>query len=178
MSNFFDLISKRQSCRNYLDKPVEKEKLVKCIEAARIAPSACNSQPWYFVVVNNKELAKKVAMCTQDKIMNKFTSECQSFIIIVEESGNLTSRAGALMKQQDYRAIDLGIATEHLCLAATEQDLGTCILGWFNEKELKKLLNISKLKRIRLVVAIGYPGTGNTRKKVRKNIEEISTFME
>lgn len=178
MKDFFDLISRRQSCRKYLDKPVEREKLVRCIEAARIAPSACNSQPWHFIVVNNKELAQKVAMCTQDKIMNKFTSECQSFIIVVEESGNLTSRAGALMKQQDYRSIDLGIATEHLCLQATEQDLGTCILGWFDEKELKKVLNIGRLKRIRLVVAIGYPETNDVRKKVRKNIEEISTFME
>lgn len=178
MKDFFDLLSKRQSCRKYLDKQVEKEKLIKCIEAARIAPSACNSQPWHFVVVNNKELAEKVAMCTQDKIMNKFTSDCHAFIVVVEESGNLTSRAGALMKQQDYRSIDLGIATEHLCLQATEEDLGTCILGWFDEKELKKLLNISKMKRIRLVVAIGYPETNELRKKVRKNIEEISTFME
>jgi len=178
MGNFFDLINSRQSCRKYLDKPVEKEKLAKCIEAARISPSACNSQPWYFVVVNNKELAAKVAMCTQDKVMNKFTSECQSFIIVVEESGNLTSRAGALMKQQDYRSVDLGIATEHLCLAATQQGLGTCILGWFNEKELKKLLNINKLKRIRLVVAIGYSESDVVRKKIRKNLDEIVTFME
>jgi len=178
MEEFFDLINKRQSCRKYLDKPVEKEKLIKCIEAARIAPSACNSQPWHFIVVNNKELSSKVAMCAQDKVMNKFTSECQSFVIIVEESGNLTSRAGALMKQQDYRSVDLGIATEHLCLSATEQNLGTCILGWFNEKELKKLLNINKLKRIRLVVAIGYPENNETRKKIRKNIDEILTFIE
>ena len=178
MEEFFDLINKRQSCRKYLDKPVEKEKLIKCIEAARIAPSACNSQPWHFIVVNNKELSSKVAMCVQDKVMNKFTSECQSFIIVVEESGNLTSRAGALMKQQDYRSVDLGIATEHLCLSATEQNLGTCILGWFNENDLKKLLNINKLKRIRLVVAIGYPENNETRKKIRKNIDEISTFIE
>ena len=178
MEEFFDLINKRQSCRKYLDKPVEKEKLIKCIEAARIAPSACNSQPWHFIVVNNKELSSKVAMCVQDKVMNKFTSECKSFIIIVEESGNLTSRAGALMKQQDYRSVDLGIATEHLCLSATEQNLGTCILGWFNEKELKKLLNINKLKRIRLVVAIGYPENNETRKKIRKDIDEILTFIE
>jgi len=178
MEEFFDLINKRQSCRKYLDKSVEKEKLIKCIEAARIAPSACNSQPWHFIVVNNKELSSKVAMCVQDKVMNKFTSECKSFIIIVEESGNLTSRAGALMKQQDYRSVDLGIATEHLCLSATEQNLGTCILGWFNEKELKKLLNINKLKRIRLVVAIGYPENNETRKKIRKDIDEILTFIE
>lgn len=178
MGDFFDLIISRQSCRKYLDKPVEKEKLIKCIEAARIAPSACNSQPWHFVVVSNKELSEKVAMCTQDKVMNKFTSECQSFIIVVEESGNITSRAGALMKQQDYRSIDLGIATEHLCLAATEQELGTCILGWFKEKELKNLLNINKLKRIRLVVAIGYPETIDLRKKIRKSMDEIVTFIE
>ena len=178
MKEFFDLINKRQSCRKYLDKPVEKEKLIKCIEAARLAPSACNSQPWHFVVVNNKKLSSKVAMCLQDKVMNKFTSQCQSFIVVVEESGNLTSRAGALMKQQDYRSVDLGIATEHLCLAATQQNLGTCILGWFNEKELKKLLNINKLKRIRLVVAIGYSESDVVRKKIRKNIDEIVTFIE
>ena len=178
MKELFDLINKRQSCRKYLDKSVEKEKLIKCIEAARLAPSACNSQPWHFVVVNNKELASKVAMCLQDKVMNKFTSECQSFIIVVEESGNLTSRAGSLMKQQDYRSVDLGIATEHLCLAATEQNLGTCILGWFNEKELKKLLGINKLKRIRLVVAMGYSESDVVRKKIRKNIDEIVTFIE
>jgi len=178
MEKFFELVNRRQSCRKYSKKQVEHEKLVNCIEAARLAPSACNSQPWHFVVVNNKELSSKVAMCLQDKVMNKFTSECQSFIIVVEESGNLASRAGSLMKQQDYRSVDLGIATEHLCLAATEQDLGTCILGWFNEKELKKLLGINKLKRIRLVVAIGYSENDVVRKKIRKNMNEIVTFIE
>ncbi|EKQ53847.1 MULTISPECIES: nitroreductase family protein [unclassified Clostridium] len=178
MEEFFELINKRESCRKYLNKPVEKEKLIKCIEAARLAPSACNSQPWNFIIVNNEELVPKVANCLQDKIMNKFTSECPAFIVVVEESGNLTSRAGALMKQQDYRSVDLGIATEHICLAATAQNLGTCILGWFNEKELKKLLNINKLKRVRLVVAIGYPEHNDTRKKVRKRLNEISIFIE
>lgn len=178
MGEFFDLINNRQSCRKYLDKRVEKEKLIKCIEAARVSPSACNSQPWHFVVVNNKELSAKVAKCVQDKVMNKFASGCQSFIIVVEENGNLTSRAGALMKQQDYRSVDIGIATEHICLSATQQDLGTCILGWFDEKELKKLLNINKLKRIRLVVAIGYPETNCIRQKIRKSINEILTFIE
>lgn len=178
MEEFLDLLNRRQSCRKYLNKPVEKEKLIRCIEAARVAPSACNSQPWHFIVVNNNELVPKVAECLRDKVMNKFTSECSAFIVVVEESGNLTSRAGALMKQQDYRSVDLGIATEHICLAATQQNLGTCILGWFNEKELKRLLNIGKLKRIRLVVAVGYPESMDIRKKIRKSINEISTFIE
>lgn len=178
MEKFFDLINQRQSCRNYLDKPVEKEKIIKCIEAAQVAPSACNSQPWHFTIVNNKDLSSKVALCVQDKVMNKFASQCPTFIIVVEEGGNITSRAGALMKHQDYRSVDLGIATEHICLAATEQNLGTCILGWFNEKELKKLLDISMLKRIRLVVAMGYPKDNNIRKKIRKSIDEISRFID
>lgn len=174
MKSFFDLVNTRESCRKYLDKSVEKEKLIKCIEAARSAPSACNSQPWHFVVVNNKELASKVALCLQDKIMNKFTNQCSAFIVVIQEGGNLTSRAGAIMKNQDYRSVDIGIATEHICLAATEQGLGTCVLGWFKEKELKKLLKISGSKRIRLVVAIGYSESH----EVRKNIDEIVTFIE
>ena len=114
MKDFLELVNRRQSCRKYLDKPVEKEKIIKCIEAARVAPSACNSQPWHFIVVNNKELSSKVADCLQDSIMNKFTSECKTFIIAVEESGNITSRAGELIKRQDFRATDVAIACEQL----------------------------------------------------------------
>ena len=178
MNNFFKLVNSRQSCRKYLDKKIEKEKLIKCIEAARVAPSACNSQPWHFVIVNNKELAEKAAMCIQDKIMNKFTSQCPAFIIAVEESGNITSRAGELLKKQDFRATDVAIACEHICLMAEEQGLGTCILGWFNEKALKKLLHIDMKKRVRLVIAIGYPESSDVRKKVRKNLDEIYTYIE
>lgn len=178
MDKFIDLVNMRQSCRKYLNTQVEKEKLIKCIEAARVSPSACNSQPWHFIIINNKELSSKVAKCLQDKIMNKFTDSCQSFIVVVEENGNLTSRAGGIMKNQDYRSVDIGIATEHICLEATEQGLGTCILGWFKEKELKEVLKISKLKRIRLVIAIGYPEDNMTRKKVRKDLESIYTYIE
>lgn len=178
MKDFFELVNRRQSCRKYLDKPVEKEKIIKCIEAARVAPSACNSQPWHFIVVNNKEMCSKVADCIQDAIMNKFTSECRTFIIAVEESGNITSRAGELLKKQDFRATDVAIACEHICLMAEELGLGTCILGWFNEKALKKLLNINKGKRVRLVIAMGYPADNKIRKKVRRDLSEIYTIYE
>ena len=178
MKDFFELVNNRQSCRKYLDKPVEKEKLIKCIEAARVAPSACNSQPWHFVIVNNRELSAKVADCIQDSIMNKFTRECRAFIIAVEESGNITSRAGELLKKQDFRATDVAIACEHICLMAEELELGTCILGWFNEKNLKNLLNINKNKWVRLVIAIGYPADKTVRKKVRKDLNDIYTIYE
>ncbi len=178
MNNFFELLCNRQSCRQYLDKKIEKEKLVRCIEAARVAPSACNSQPWHFIIVNNREMAKKVSYNIADKVMNKFTYDCPAFIIAVEESGNITSRAGELLKKQDFRATDVAIACEHICLMAEEEGLGTCILGWFDEKRLKKTLNISKNKRVRLVIAIGYPENNTKRKKIRKDISEIYTYIE
>lgn len=110
--------------------------------------------------------------------MNKFTRECRAFIIAVEESGNITSRAGELLKKQDFRATDVAIACEHICLMAEELELGTCILGWFNEKNLKNLLNINKNKRVRLVIAIGYPADKTVRKKVRKDLNDIYTIYE
>ena len=110
--------------------------------------------------------------------MNKFTSECKTFIIAVEESGNITSRAGELIKKQDFRATDVAIACEHICLMAEELELGTCILGWFNEKSLKKLLNVQSGKRVRLVIAMGYPDSKDVRKKVRKNLDDIYTMYE
>lgn len=178
MTNFFDLIKQRESCRNYSDKQVEKEKLIACIEACRIAPSACNGQPWKFIVVNNKELSPKVANCLQDIGMNKFTNKCPAFIIVLEEKGDFKARIGGTIKNQDYSSIDIGIATAHLCLAATEQGLSTCIMGWFNEKMLKDLLHIKASKRIRLVVSIGYSENTKLRTKVRKSIDEISQFID
>lgn len=178
MTNYFDLINKRESCRNYKDKPVEKEKLIACIEACRIAPSACNGQPWKFIVVNNKELSSKVAKCVQNLVMNKFTDKCPAFIIILEEKSDIKARIGGTIKNQDFSSIDIGIATAHLCLAATELELSTCIMGWFNEKELKKLLSIPKSKRIRLVVSIGYSADKKLRNKIRKSIDEISLFID
>lgn len=178
MKDFLELVNRRQSCRSYIDKPVEREKLIKCMEAARVAPSACNSQPWHFIIVNNRELSEKVSECIRDSIMNKFTKECHTFIIAVEERGNITSRAGELIKKQDFRATDVAIACEHICLMAEELGLGTCILGWFNEKGIKKLLNINKDKRVRLIISMGYPADNKIRNKVRKNLDDIYTIYE
>lgn len=178
MTNYFDLIKERESCRNYLDKPVEKEKLISCIEAARIAPSACNGQPWRFIVVNNREISAKVSKCLQDIIMNKFTEKCPAFIIVLQEKTDIKARIGGTIKNQDYAPIDIGIATCQLCLAATEQGLSTCIMGWFNEKKLKNLLDIPASKRIRLVISIGYSADEKNRNKIRKSMDEIVKFID
>lgn len=179
MENFFELIAKRESCRNYDEtRPVEHEKLVRCLEAARLSPSACNSQPWHFTAVENRETAAQVAACLQSAGMNKFASKAPAFVVITEEKATLKATIAAVMKSQAYAQIDVGLATAHLCLAATEQGLSTCIIGWFSEDKLKDLLGISKAKRIRLVVAVGYAADDKLREKKRKPLEEIATFAD
>ncbi len=178
--NFMELVQKRESCRAYKDIPVEREKLVNCIEAARLCPSACNSQPWGFIAIDDIKTAKEISPLLQDAVLqiNRFTRNCNAYIIIAEESANLSSKLGGKFKDQEFAQTDIGIAAQTICLAATEQGLGTCIMGWFEEKKLKSLLKIPRGKRIRLIIAIGYPESDATRAKMRKPIEEILHFNQ
>lgn len=175
--DFLDLVSHRQSDRAYFDKQVEEDKLLRCIEAARLAPSACNSQPWTFVVVNDKELKNKIADSTSNRLLplNHFTKQAPVHIVIVQEFANLTSSIGRAIKDKDYTLIDIGIAAEHFCLQAASEGLGSCMIGWFNEKKVKTLLNIPTNKRPLLIITLGY-SADKMRKKKRKSIEKIIRF--
>ena len=177
MSSFFEMVQNRESCRNYAEIPVEKEKLLQCVEAARLAPSACNAQPWHFTVVSDPLQTKKLADCLQDLGMNQFTDRCPAFIVINEERANLSATVGGRFKSQEFASVDIGIAAAQICYAALDQGLSTCILGWFHEGKLKKLLEISDTKRIRLVIAVGYAADASLRPKKRKALEEIATFL-
>lgn len=178
--NFIELVNKRQSDRAYTDKLVNRTTIDRCIEAARLAPSACNSQPWSFIVVDNPELRKKVAAKLHDVVMqgNKFVLSAPVLILIVEEKANITSRIGGILKGKQYTFLDIGIVAEHLCLQATQEGLGTCMLGWFDEKGVRKLLNIPSNRRIPLVITLGYPMSDQIRQKVRKPIDRIRFFNE
>ena len=139
-----------------MTRPVEPEKLERILEAARLAPSACNAQPWKFVVINDPELSVKVGKATAGLGMNKFAKDAPVHILVVEESMNVTSFLGAKIKDKYFPLIDIGIATAHITLAAESEGLGSCILGWFDEKEIKKLTGIPSSKRLLLVITIGY----------------------
>ena len=140
MEDFLKLVASRQSDRAYdMSRPVEPEKLERILEAARLAPSACNAQPWKFVVINDPELSVKVGKATAGLGMNKFAKDAPVHILVVEESMNVTSFLGAKIKDKYFPLIDIGIATAHITLAAESEGLGSCILGWFDEKEIKKL---------------------------------------
>ncbi|MGE0088007.1 MAG: nitroreductase family protein [Bacteroidales bacterium] len=175
--DFLEILKRRQSDRAYLPKPIEKEKLNRIIEAARLAPSACNAQPWKFIVVDDFDLKNKIADCTSSKVlgMNHFTKQAPVHIVIVEEKANFTSSAGSLIKNKTFPLIDIGIAAEHICLQATAEGLGTCMIGWFDESKVKKLLNIPKSKRVPLIIAIGYPAK-ETREKRRKPLNEVVSY--
>jgi len=170
--NFYELISKRQSERQYDSRPVEPEKIMQCIEASRIAPSACNAQPWKFIVVDEPELKKQIADATAGMGMNKFVIEAPVIVAIVLEKPNAMSKIGSVLKGKEYTLMDIGIATTHFCLQATELGLGTCIIGWFNEKKVRKLLQIPSKKRIPLLLSVGY-ATAELRNKQRKELNEV-----
>ena len=176
---FLEILVQRQSERGYSDKPVEPEKLARCLEAARMAPSACNSQPWKFIVVDDPHLKDQVAGYTTSGPlvpMNHFTRQAPVLVVIVRESPNLTSKIGTILKDKPYTLIDIGIVALQFCLQATAEGLGTCIMGWFNEKKVKQLLHIPKNKRAELIITLGYPSSQNLRSKIRKRFDDICCY--
>ena len=173
-----ELINRRQSQRTYTDRPVEKEKLLRCIEAARLAPSANNSQPWKFIIIDEPGLKNAVAALTTTGMipMNHFTKQAPVHIAVVREKTNMTTAVGRVLKDKNYPLIDIGITTAHFCLQATAEGLSTCIIGWFDEPKVRKLLDIPREKRVPLVVALGYPLDPAVRPKVRKAPAETRAY--
>lgn len=178
MGDFLNLCERRQSCRAFADKKVEHEKLVKCIEAARLAPSACNSQPWKFLVIEDQNIVPQIAKCTQELGINGYTDGAKAFIIILEDHAVLMPKIRGFLDSQYFARGDLGAAELSICLQATELGLGTCILGIFNREQICNILNLPiDTTRFFCVIAVGYPASDEIRKKTRKSIDEIAKFV-
>lgn len=176
--DFLELAKRRQSTRAYdTTRTVEREKIERILESARLSPSACNAQPWHFIVVDEPELKNKVADAASARLlgMNHFTKQAPVHILIVEERPNLSSSFGGFVKNKHFAHVDIGIAAAHICLATEAEELGSCILGWFDESKISKLLNIPKSKRVLLDIVIGYPAQ-EVREKKRKPIDEIVSY--
>ena len=177
--NFSDLVLMRQSVRSYQTKPVEKEKLLLLIESVRLAPSASNSQPWTLIIVDEPDLKNKVARATSSSAIsfNKFAVEAPVVAVLAVEKPKVITQVGGWIKERQFPLIDLGIAAEHFCLQAAELGLGTCMLGWFNEAAIKRLLNIPRGTRVGLLMTLGYAAEGYPlRPKIRKSVEAMSCF--
>lgn len=172
MMEFAELAGIRQSVRSYSGKAVEEEKLMQCIETARLSPSANNSQPWRFVVVDEPELRDRIADAAAGMGMNKFVRQAPVIIAVVLEKQNMLSAVRSVIQDKEYRLLDIGIAANQLCLQAAALGLGTCMVGWFDENKVKRLLGVDKKRRIPLLITLGYSDTP-VRQKVRKPFEEI-----
>ena len=175
--NFTEIAQTRQSCRSYdAAREVEQEKLDAILASARLAPSACNAQP-YHITVCRGEAAKAAAKAVQGMGMNKFASDCPVMLVISEAPYNATAALGAKVKDNDYRSIDIGIMTAYLTAEATAQGLSTCILGWLDDKELRKICGIDQ--KVRLVVSLGYAKADDKlRPKKRKDMEELVKVVD
>ena len=143
MKSFLELAKSRQSDRAYEPgRVIEREVLERILEAGRIAPSACNGQPWHFTVVTEPSLLVEVGKATSSLGMNKFVKDASALVLITQESTNITSKLGCGIKDKDFPVMDLGIASAYITLAAEDEGIGSCILGWFDEKKIKDLTGI------------------------------------
>ena len=175
--NFIEIAESRQSCRSYdPTRAVEGEKLDAILAAARLAPSACNGQP-YHVTVCKGEAAKAVAKATQGMGMNKFATDAPVLLVISERPYVATAALGAKVKKNDYRSIDIGIVAAYITAEATANGLGTCILGWLDDQKLRELCHLDA--PVRLVITLGYAKEGDPlRPKKRKPLTDLVDTME
>lgn len=170
--NFMEIAHQRQSCRSYNpDRAVEPEKIQRILEAARLAPSACNGQPYHLTVCYG-EKAREVAKATAGMGLNRFAPQAPVMIVMSEEPYVKTAALGAKVKNNDYRSIDIGIACAYLTAEATAQGLGTCILGWFDDEKIRRICGLGN--PVRLVITLGYASDGDPlRTKKRKEWNEL-----
>ena len=175
--DFQELIYKRQSCRCYdAARAVESEKLNAVLEAARLAPSACNGQP-YHITVCHGDSARAVAKATMGMGMNKFAADAPVMLVVSEEAYVKSAAVGARVKNNDYRSIDIGIVAAYITAAATEQGLSTCILGWLDDQKIRTLCGLSH--PVRLVITLGYAAADDPlRTKKRKELSDLVSYVE
>lgn len=173
------IIKTRRSVRSYSSDPIPREKIERCLEAARLAPSACNSQPWTFIVVDDPTLKNELAEAAFSGIyqMNAFAKKAPVIVVALVEKSKYAAKLGGLIMNIHYSLIDVGIACEHFVLQAEEEGLGTCWLGWFHAKKVKKILGLSKRTHIATLISLGFPTDANPEKeKQRKSMDEIRHY--
>jgi len=175
--NFTEIAQARQSCRSYdTTRQVEQEKLDAVLEAARLAPSACNGQP-YLLTVCRGETAKAVADATMGMGMNKFASQAPVMIVVSEMPYVKSAALGAKVKGNDYRSIDIGIAAAYLTAEAAAQGLSSCILGWLDDSKIRTICDLKH--PVRLVICLGYAKADDKlRVKKRKTIDKLVAFKD
>ncbi|HID11994.1 MAG TPA: nitroreductase [Candidatus Latescibacteria bacterium] len=161
---FYEVIRKRSSIRKYQEKPVEEEKLQRILEAARLAPSAANRQPWHFIVVKDPKVKEELKAAYRREWF--YTAP-----VIICACGD-PSAAWVRADSVSYLDVDVAIAMEHLILAAAAEGLGTCWIGAFDEQAAKRALCVPDHIKVVAMTPLGYPAEGK-RERRRRFLEEI-----
>lgn len=177
---FAELVKKRRSIRKYSPRPVPRELIDQCLEAARLAPSACNSQPWYFIVVDDPGTIARIVKTSMSGIYstNSFVKTAPVLIVMITEKSTYIARMGAQIRSVSYNLIDIGISGEHLVLQAEELGLTSCWLGWFKESAVKKVLGLPKSTRLDVMICLGYADESlKTAEKPRKSLADIRRYF-
>lgn len=176
----FESIKIRRSIRRFSGRKIEKDKLERILEAARLAPSSSNRQAWHFIVVDDPELKKLIPehLPIGSKRFVSWIKDAPVIIVGLYYKA-ITHIIGGMFGR-DNHLIDLSIAMTQMALTATEMDIGTCFIGWFNEKYLKKILKVPAKYQIGLLLVMGYPerpsneeGIGGIKARPRKKLSEI-----
>jgi nitroreductase len=174
--SFDELVRERRSVRKYSDRRVERQKINLMLEALRLAPSACNAQPWRIIVVDDAQLKDTlVEKGLGVAVPNSWAKTAPVIIAACSDLSFFTHRVGEKVQGVQYHLIDMGIALEHLVLKAVELGLGTCYIGWFKRKPVKKILNIPSSWNVDCLLTLGYPESV-PEPSPRKNTEEITFF--
>ncbi|MCQ2411154.1 MAG: nitroreductase family protein [Elusimicrobiaceae bacterium] len=171
------VIKTRRSVRKFEDKPVEREKINACLEAARLAPSACNSQPWEFIVMDDPQV--KADFCKEAFSgvykMSTWAQKAPVLVAAVSDKGSFVSRVGNFIRRTEFYLVDHGIACEHFILRAWDLNLGTCWIGWLNVDKASKFFNLPSGKKIEHLIAVGYPAE-TPDQRPRQSFEEMVSY--
>ena len=173
-----EIIRHRRSIRRYTEQPVEREKILACLEAARLAPSAENAQPWRFLVIDDPELKPQVAARAFSGIYSvcRFAAQAPVLVLLLAKMDFLANRLGRVVQGTQFYLLDLGIAGEHFILKAEELGLSTCWIGWFNLRAVRKFLKIPRKYRPVAIISLGYAASRPPGDHLRKKLEEIAWF--
>ena len=177
--NFNELIRHRHSIRSYDGRPVPRDLIDQCLDAARLAPSACNSQPWTFIVVDDAATIERIveSACSGIYRLNRFIRTAPVLIVIITENSKYIARLGGKIRDVRYNLIDIGIAGDHLTLQAEELGLGTCWLGWFQEEGVRAVLELPDTAQVDILISLGYPDDAPLPRKKRKTLDKIRRYF-
>ena len=170
-------IQERRSIRKFLDKPVEREKINACLEAARLAPSACNSQPWHYIVIDDPKVKADFCKAAFSGVykMSQWVEQAPVIVAVVSDKGSVISRLGGFLRRTEFYLVDQGISGEHFVLRAHDLGLGTCWIGWVDSKKAAQFFKLPSGKQIEHLFAVGYPAESPA-PRPRAKLEDIVSY--